>query len=53
MVERVKESSGTPGFGHMNISKLEMKLMQVKNLLSIGEGQQIHDLIVQSIEDLR
>lgn len=53
MVENVMESAGTPGFRHMDISKLEMKLMQVKNLLSGGESQQIHHLIGQSIEDLR
>uniref|UniRef100_H3CA06 Laminin, beta 2-like n=1 Tax=Tetraodon nigroviridis TaxID=99883 RepID=H3CA06_TETNG len=53
MVKKVVESSGTPGFGHMKIRKLEMKLMQVKNLLSQVESQQIHHLIGQSIEDLR
>lgn len=53
MVEKVKGSSGTPGFGHVNIRKLEMKLMQVKDLLSGGESQQIHHLIGQSMEDLR
>lgn len=53
VVENVMESSGTPGFGHTEIRKLEMKLMQVKNLLSGGESQQIYHLIGQSIEDLR
>lgn len=53
MVKSVVESSGTPGFGDMNVKRLEMKLMQVKDLLSGGESQQIHRLIGQSIEELR
>lgn len=53
MVENVMESSGTPGFGHMNIRKLEMKLMEVNKLLTRVESQQIQNLIGQSIEDLR
>lgn len=53
MVKNVLQSSGTPGFGHAEIRKLEMKLMQVKELLSRGESQKIHGLIGQSIEELR
>lgn len=53
LLENVMQSSGTPGFGHANIRKLEMKLMEVNKLLSIGESQQRHLLIGQSIEDLR
>lgn len=53
MVESIMASSVVPGGGHMHIKKLEMKLVQVKNLLTIGESQKIHHLIGESIEDLR
>lgn len=53
MVGNIMESSVVPGFGHMHIKKLETKLEQVRNLLRLGESQQLHQLIGESIEDLR
>lgn len=53
MVENIMKSSVVPGVGHKHIKKLEMMLAQIRNLLHLGESQQINQLIGERIKDLR
>lgn len=52
-VEKFQESGVTPGVGDSRIKELEKKLKQVKDLISREESDSIHQLIGQSIDDLR
>ncbi|XP_056896731.1 laminin subunit beta-2 isoform X1 [Takifugu flavidus] len=53
MVGNIMKSSVVPGVGHKHIKKLEMMLEQIRNLLHLGESQQINQLIGERIKDLR
>uniref|UniRef100_A0A674NFC8 Laminin, beta 2-like n=1 Tax=Takifugu rubripes TaxID=31033 RepID=A0A674NFC8_TAKRU len=52
MVGNIMKSSVVPGVGHKHIKKLEMMLEQIRNLLHLGESQQINQLIGERIKDL-
>lgn len=52
-VQRILESGVTPGVGDMRIKELERKLKQVQDLISMEDSERIHQLIGQSIDDLR
>lgn len=53
MVEKILQSGVTPGLGDSRIKELEKKLKQVQQLIDAGESQSLHQLIGQSIDDLR
>lgn len=52
-VRRIQESGVTPGIKDTRIKELEKKLKQVQDLLSREDTSRIHQLIGQSIDDLR
>lgn len=52
-VDRILESGVTPGMGSSRIRDLEEKLKQVQDLISTGDSDRLHQLIGQSIDDLR
>ncbi|XP_023188119.1 laminin subunit beta-2-like [Xiphophorus maculatus] len=52
-IQKILESGITPGVGINRIMELEQKLNQVRNLIDTGNTEQIHQLIGQSIDDLR
>ncbi|XP_047459285.1 laminin subunit beta-2 isoform X2 [Mugil cephalus] len=52
-VEKIKESGITPGVGDGRLKELEDKLKRVKDLISEEDRDRIHQLIGQSIDDLR
>lgn len=52
-VQKILESGIMPGVGINHIMELEQKLNQVRNLIDTGNTEQIHQLIGQSIDDLR
>ncbi|XP_034074333.1 laminin subunit beta-2 [Gymnodraco acuticeps] len=51
--QKILESGITPGVGDTRIKELEKKLKQVKDLISSEDSDKIHQLIGQSIDDLR
>lgn len=52
-VQKILESGVTPGVGDTPIKELEKKLKQVQDLISAEDRNRIHQLIGQSIDDLR
>lgn len=52
-LEKILKSGVTPGVGDMRIKELERKLKQVKDLISMEDSERIHQLIGQTIDDLR
>ncbi|KAG7235214.1 hypothetical protein INR49_030617, partial [Caranx melampygus] len=52
-VQKIQESGITPGVGDTQIKELEKKLKQVQDLISMEDSERIHQLIGQSIDDLR
>ncbi|XP_060930658.1 laminin subunit beta-2 [Limanda limanda] len=52
-VQKILESGVTPGVNDTRIKELEMKLKQVQDLISAEDSDRIHQLIGQSIDDLR
>ncbi|KAM4562148.1 laminin subunit beta-1 isoform 1-T2 [Odontesthes bonariensis] len=52
-VEKILESGVMPGGNDTRIKELEKKLKQVKDLIRAENSSQIHQLIGQSIDDLR
>ncbi|XP_070766889.1 laminin subunit beta-1 [Enoplosus armatus] len=52
-VQNILESGVTPGVGDTRIKELERKLKQVQDLISAEDSDRIHQLIGQSIDDLR
>ncbi|XP_062248507.1 laminin subunit beta-1 [Platichthys flesus] len=52
-VQKILESGVTPGVDDTYIKELEMKLKQVQDLISVQDSDRIHQLIGQSIDDLR
>ncbi|XP_034447228.1 laminin subunit beta-2 [Hippoglossus hippoglossus] len=52
-VQKILESGVTPGVDDTRIKELEMKLKQVQDLISADDNDRIHQLIGQSIDDLR
>ncbi|XP_076019504.1 laminin subunit beta-1 [Genypterus blacodes] len=52
-VQKIQESGVTPGVGDTRIQELEKKLKQVQDLISGENSDRIHQLIGQSIDDLR
>ncbi|XP_071783632.2 laminin subunit beta-1 isoform X1 [Centroberyx gerrardi] len=52
-VQKLLESGVTPEIGDGRIQDLERKLKQVQDLLSGGDSDRMHQLIGQSIDDLR
>uniref|UniRef100_A0A4W6G241 Laminin, beta 2-like n=1 Tax=Lates calcarifer TaxID=8187 RepID=A0A4W6G241_LATCA len=52
-VQRILESGVTPGIKDTRIRELEKKLKQVQDLISTEDSDKIHQLIGQSIDDLR
>ncbi|XP_035015327.1 laminin subunit beta-2 [Hippoglossus stenolepis] len=52
-VQKILESGVTPGVDDTRIKELEMKLKQVQDLISGDDNDRIHQLIGQSIDDLR
>lgn len=52
-IEKILESGLTPGVDDKRIKELERKLKQVQDLISTEDSEQIHQLIGQSIDDLR
>ncbi len=53
MVQKILESGVTPGVGDSRIRELERKLKQVQDLIRAEDSDRIHQLIGQSIDDLR
>ncbi|XP_071205207.1 laminin subunit beta-1-like [Salvelinus alpinus] len=52
-IQRILESGETPGVGDKHIHELENKLAQVQDLIRDGDRDRQHQLIGQSIDDLR
>uniref|UniRef100_A0A7N8X2B0 Laminin, beta 2-like n=1 Tax=Mastacembelus armatus TaxID=205130 RepID=A0A7N8X2B0_9TELE len=52
-VKKILEGGVTPGIKDTRIKELERKLEQVKDLLHTNNSERIHELIGQSIDDLR
>ncbi|XP_041860156.1 laminin subunit beta-1 [Melanotaenia boesemani] len=52
-VKKFQENGVTPGVGDSRFKELEKKLKQVTDLVSREESDRIHQLIGQSIDDLR
>lgn len=52
-VQKILDSGITPGVGDARIKELERKLKQVQDLISKEDSDRIHQLIGQSIDDLR
>lgn len=52
-VQKILENGITPGVGDTRIRELERKLKQVQDLISAEDSDRIHQLIGQSIDDLR
>lgn len=52
-LEKILKSGVTPGVGDMRFKELERKLKQVKDLISMEDSERIHQLIGQTIDDLR
>lgn len=53
MVKNILESGITPGVSDKRIKELERKLKQVQDLISTEDNERVHQLIGQSIDDLR
>lgn len=53
MVEKILQSGVTLGLGDTRIKELKEKLKQVQELIDASESQRLHQLIGQSIDDLR
>lgn len=54
VIQKILENGGvTSGVGDKRIAELEKKLKQVKDLINTEERDRIHQLIGQSIDDLR
>lgn len=51
--QKILESGVMPDIGDTRIRELEMKLLEVQDLISSEDGDRIHQLIGQSIDDLR
>lgn len=52
-VKKILESGITPGVSDTRIKELERKLKQVQDLISMEDSERVHQLIGQSIDDLR
>lgn len=52
-VDKILQSGVTPGLGDGRVKELERKLKQVQELISAAESEKVHQLISQSIDDLR
>uniref|UniRef100_A0A4W5RHR3 Laminin, beta 2-like n=1 Tax=Hucho hucho TaxID=62062 RepID=A0A4W5RHR3_9TELE len=52
-IQKILESGATPGVGDKRIRELENKLAQVQDLIRDGDWDRLHQLIGQSIDDLR
>ncbi|XP_061592831.1 laminin subunit beta-2 [Cololabis saira] len=52
-VQRILEGGATPGVGGSRIMELEKKLQRVRDLLRTQDSDGIHQLIGQSVDDLR
>lgn len=52
-VQKIQENGITPGVGDTRIKELEKKLKQVQDLITMEDSEKIHQLIGQSIDDLR
>uniref|UniRef100_A0A8D2ZRP9 Laminin, beta 2-like n=1 Tax=Scophthalmus maximus TaxID=52904 RepID=A0A8D2ZRP9_SCOMX len=52
-VRKILESGITPGVEDTRIKELERKLRQVQDLISMEDSDRVHQLIGQSIDDLR
>lgn len=52
-VQKILESGVTPGVGNTRIKELERKLKLIQTLLRMEDSERIHQLIGQSIDDLR
>ncbi|KAM8864103.1 laminin subunit beta-1 isoform 4-T6 [Spinachia spinachia] len=52
-VQKILESGVMPEIGDTRIRELEMKLLEVQDLISSQDSERIHQLIGQSIDDLR
>ncbi|XP_045065518.1 laminin subunit beta-2-like [Coregonus clupeaformis] len=52
-IQRILESGETPGLGDKPIHELENKLARVQDLIRDGDRDRLHQLIGQSIDDLR
>ncbi|KAM6977412.1 laminin subunit beta-1 [Aplochiton taeniatus] len=52
-VQRIQESGQTPGVGDSRVRELERKLAQVQDLIRSGDSDRIHQLIGQTVDDLR
>uniref|UniRef100_A0A665WFI8 Laminin subunit beta-2-like n=1 Tax=Echeneis naucrates TaxID=173247 RepID=A0A665WFI8_ECHNA len=52
-LQKIQENGITPGVGDTRIKELEKKLKQVQDLISLEDGDRIHQLIGQSIDDIR
>lgn len=53
IAQKILESGITPGVGDTRIKELERKLKQVQDLIRPEDSDRIHQLIGQSIDDLR
>lgn len=53
VIQKILEGGVTPGVEDSRIKELERKLKQVKDLISTEESDRVHNLIAQSIDDLR
>lgn len=51
--QKILQSGVSPGLGDTRMNDLEMKLKQVQDLISSEDSDRIHQLIGQSIDDLR
>uniref|UniRef100_A0A665WDX1 Laminin subunit beta-2-like n=1 Tax=Echeneis naucrates TaxID=173247 RepID=A0A665WDX1_ECHNA len=51
-LQKIQENGITPGVGDTRIKELEKKLKQVQDLISLEDGDRIHQLIGQSIDDI-
>ncbi|TKS77036.1 Laminin subunit beta-1 [Collichthys lucidus] len=52
-VDKIQENGLTPVVGDARIKELEKKLKKVKDLIKAEDNERIHQLIGQSIDDLR
>lgn len=52
-VKKIQENGITTGVGDTRIKELEKKLKQVQDLISMEDSERIHQLIGQTIDDLR
>lgn len=52
-VQKILESGVTPGVDDTRIKELERKLKQIQDLIRMEDSERIHQLIGQSIDDIR